>query len=209
MTTGMHKYLSKMAKDTYANFDELKRSEKIDKDFTIFLRDVGAQISIIAPHGGKIEPHTSDIAKAIACEQFNCYCFEGIKTKHNGRLHITSHRFDEPIVLTLLQKSRKIVVVHACKGTEGTVYIGGLDELLKKAIATELENKGIRTVKDHPKFLGSNPDNLCNRGSSRKGVQLEITRDLRDDREKVGLIAAAVRNALQKVPLAEARTANH
>jgi phage replication-related protein YjqB (UPF0714/DUF867 family) len=44
-----------------------------------------------------------------------------------------------------------------------------------------------------------NPNNICNQGKRKKGVQLEISRDLRDDREKIGLISEAVQAALEKI----------
>jgi len=60
----------------------------------------------------------------------------------------------------------------------------------------KLHERGIGVSKDHPRFQGSNPDNICNRGATGIGVQLEVTRDLRDDLNKVKLIALAVRAAL-------------
>ena len=67
-----------MAHDTYCCFAELKNHEELNKDYKISISDVGSGISIIAPHGGKIEPGTSDIARKIATERSNYYCFEGI-----------------------------------------------------------------------------------------------------------------------------------
>ena len=185
-----------MARDTYSCFAELKNHEEQNKDYKISIRDVGSRITIIAPHGGKIEPGTSDIAKQIAAERFNYYCFEGIKTEKNGRLHITSHNFDEPMAVQLISKSQIVGAIHACTGNEKFVFLGGLDEMLKEVIANELESGGIIVPKGHGKFTGSNPDNICNRGANKKGVQLEITRGLRDDLIKRQLISEAVQVAL-------------
>ena len=41
-------------------------------------------------------PLSDAIAAAIAGTDFSYYCFRGCKPEKNGRLHITSHRFDEP-----------------------------------------------------------------------------------------------------------------
>ena len=100
--------------DTYKNYGELKVHEEIEKDYKISISNVGSQTTIIAPHGGKIEPRTSDIAKHIATEKYNYYCFEGIIKNNNGSLHITSHDFDEPSALQLLSKSDVVVAIHAC-----------------------------------------------------------------------------------------------
>ena len=185
-----------MANDRYSSFKELQRHETLDKDYTLALQDAGSRVTIIAPHGGKIEPRTSDLAKRLAGDNYNFYCFEGIKDKDNACLHITSHRFDEPAAVDLVSKSRIVVAVHACTGTAGLVHIGGLNKRLGRMIAVELQDRAINVSFDHPRFQGSNPDNICNRGATGIGVQLEVTRDLRDDPQKVSLIARAVRAAL-------------
>jgi len=188
-----------MTRDTYGSFEELKRHEKMNIDYRIWVRDMGSPITIAAPHGGGIEPGTSLIAKAIAANRYNCYCFEGIKRRGNGHLHITSHLFDEPVALELLSRSRVVVAIHACTGTKGLVYIGGLDARLKDAVADALEGRGIRVSRVPRKFRGVNPGNICNRGATKKGVQLEITRDLRDDPEKMRIISGAARFVLDKL----------
>lgn len=185
-----------MAHDIYSCFAELTNHEALNKDYKISISDVGSRITIIAPHGGKIEPGTSDIARKIATNRFNCYCFEGIKKENNGRLHITSHNFDEPKAVKIISGSRLVVAIHACTGNERFVYLGGLDKMLKEAIADELESRGIIVPKGHGRYKGLNPDNICNRGANKKGVQLEITRGLRDDLKKRQLIAEAVQAAL-------------
>jgi len=185
-----------MTNNRYSSFEELQCHELLDKDYTLSLHDAGSRVTIIAPHGGKIEPRTSDLAKRIAGENYNLYCFEGIKEKGNACLHITSHRFDEPRAIKLVSKSELVVAVHACTGTAGLVHIGGLNKKLGSMIARELQNQDIGVSNNHPRFQGSNPDNICNRGATGIGVQLEVTRDLRDDLNKVKVIARAVRAAL-------------
>ena len=185
-----------MAKDKYNSFDELKRHETRGKDYTLSFADAGSRVTIIAPHGGKIEPRTSHLARQIAGDNYNFYCFEGIKTKDNACLHITSHRFDEPSAVELVARSEVVVAVHACTGTAGLVHIGGLNKKLGRLIGKELQNSGIAASHDHPLFQGANPANICNRGQTGIGVQLEVTRDLRDDLQKIEDIARAVRAAL-------------
>ena len=188
-----------MAHDTYSCFAELKNHEERNKDFKISISDVGSGITIIAPHGGKIEPGTSDIARKIATQRFNCYCFEGVKKHNNSHLHITSHNFDEPMSVKIISASLTVVAIHACTGNEKFVYLGGLDKMLKEIIVDELESRGIIVPKGHGRFKGLNPDNICNRGANKKGVQLEISRGLRDDLKKRQLISEAVQAALIKM----------
>ena len=71
--------------------------------------------------------------------------------------------------------------------------------MLKEVIAGELESRGISVPRKHRRFKGLNPANICNRGANKKGVQLEITRGLRDDLKKRRLISEAVQAALIKM----------
>lgn len=185
-----------MKDDAYNNFAELKMHEWLNKDYKISFSDVGSPITVIAPHGGKIEPKTSDLTKRIAGKKYNYYCFEGIKPKNNGRLHITSHNFDEPTALTMVSRSNTVIAIHACTDTSGTVYLGGLDGELKTIIAHALEARSIGVSMEDLRFQGLNPNNICNRGTTKKGVQLEISRDLRDDIGKIEIISVAVAASL-------------
>jgi phage replication-related protein YjqB (UPF0714/DUF867 family) len=187
-----------MAHDPYSCFAELDDHEERNKDYKISAVEVGSSITIIAPHGGKIEPGTSDIARRIASNRFNYYCFEGIKKENNRCLHITSHNFDEPVAVRMVSKSLIVVAIHACTGHERFVYLGGLDKMLKVAITDELGSRGVIVPNEHGRFKGLNPDNICNRGANKQGVQLEITRGLRDDLKKRQLISTAVQAALVK-----------
>jgi phage replication-related protein YjqB (UPF0714/DUF867 family) len=185
-----------MARDTYTGFRELKYHEKINRDYRIWASDVGSPITVMAPHGGRIEPRTSYIARAIAGDIFNCYCFEGIREVSNGRLHITSCNFDEPHALRLIARSQTVVTVHACTEKQSRVYLGGRDEKLIGMIAARLKARGIFPERSRSRYPGLNPANICNRGATRKGAQLELSRGLRDDLGQVELLAAAMHAAL-------------
>lgn len=185
-----------MALDRYKNFRELKNSERIERDYRIVISDRGSPTTIIAPHGGKIEPKTSCIAAGIARDQFNYYCFEGLKSTGNRCLHITSHNYDEPQALQLLARSQTVIAVHACTDDRAVVYPGGRDEVLKGAVVKELKAAGISVAIQNFKYRGIRPDNICNRGASGRGVQLEISRGLRDDENNVTVLCKAVRSAL-------------
>lgn len=187
-----------MADDTYGSFTDLKQNEAPDADYIISISDVGSAVTIIAPHGGKIEPRTTYIARSIARDKFNCYCFEGIKTKDNRRLHITSHNFDEPAALELVARSATVVAVHACTDKDSRVYLGGLDKTLIACLAKTLKAQQILVAEKNHKYRGRNPANICNRGSSGKGVQLEISRGLRDNLTQVHLLTDAIHAALRR-----------
>lgn len=157
-------------------------------------------VAIIAPHGGKIEPRTSEIAAAIAENTFNLYRFEGKKMSNNyNTLHITSGHFDEPRCLTLVQRCDVVVAVHGLGGDEAFVDVGGRDSVLRDAIYDQLRKADfdarVVTLGEHAAI---SEDNICNKGRQSRGVQLEITRGLRDrlDGPLLAQFAEAVRTAL-------------
>ena len=99
----------------------------------------------------------------------------------------------------MVSRSLFVVAIHACTGNERFVFLGGLDKMLTKVIADELGVRKIVISKGPDRYKGINPHNICNRGANKKGVQLEISRGLRDDLKKRHLISAAVQSALTKI----------
>lgn len=117
----------RVGKDTYQNFSQLSRREVLNRDYQIRVRDLGADITIMAPHGGRIEPNTSEVTR------------------------------------------------HICQA---------------------LQNVGISVSRNQSAFPGRHPGNICNLGQLEKGVQLEVSRGLRDRPEKIQLLSTAVNHAL-------------
>jgi phage replication-related protein YjqB (UPF0714/DUF867 family) len=170
--------------DKYPNFEVLSQNETSGIDFRILARRARAALAIAAPHGGGIEPGTSEIADAIAAEEFSFYAFEGLKSQGNASLHITSTRFDEPMCLMVVSQSEVVVTLHGEKSeAEGEgVFLGGRDDMLGSRLRTALEAKNF-DVRRHPDPLlqGLEPENICNRGRSGKGVRLELSRAVREE----------------------------
>jgi phage replication-related protein YjqB (UPF0714/DUF867 family) len=167
--------------DKYRNFAELVRNEKENSDFQIRWRECRGTAAIVAPHGGGIEPGTSELAEAIAGADLSFYAFEGIKKSGKGDLHITSCRFDEPRAAALVNASPRVIALHGeLDSPDLTVFLGGLDIELGKLIQAALEAAGfvVRTH-DDPNLQGVDKNNICNRGRSGRGVQLELSRPLR------------------------------
>jgi phage replication-related protein YjqB (UPF0714/DUF867 family) len=165
--------------DLYRNFADLDLNEVEGKDYRRVVIPRVSNIAILAPHGGGIEAGTSEIAKALADETFSLYCFEGLKQRGNQRLHITSARFDEPLCLEILRGALWAVAIHGCAGKAQHVHVGGLEQGLCVKIMTELTQAGFPTQADGSKHSGNHPNNVCNRGRSRAGAQLEISEGLR------------------------------
>ena len=186
-----------MTLDKYASFADLQAGETLDEDYSINLRErPHARALIIAPHGGSIEIGTSELATLIAGEEHSLFTFDGHKPRGRNRdLHITSHNFDHPDCVALAARHSVILAVHGCKGESSQIFVGGLDEDLGELLTERLAAAGFAATSHGHRYPGRNRLNICNRGARGRGVQLELTLDLRAP-EKRAVIAPLVRNAL-------------
>jgi phage replication-related protein YjqB (UPF0714/DUF867 family) len=167
--------------DVYRNFAELSKKEREGIDFCISaVKRDGSNTTIVAPHGGAIEPGTSEIAQAVASNDVSLAIFEGIKPTNNNRLHITSTHFDEPRCVALVQESDTVVAIHGEGSSELAVFLGGRDNDLGAQLKAVLERHGYAVkTNENPELQGLASTNICNRGRQSAGVQLEISSGLR------------------------------
>jgi phage replication-related protein YjqB (UPF0714/DUF867 family) len=163
----------------YRSYQELLQHEQEGQDFSItaVLRD--SALAIIAPHGGGIEPGTSELAYALAGDRYSFYCFEGLKRMNSRQLHIASTLFDEPQCLDLVRQSRLVIAVHGCQGLRPRIDVGGRYEKIKLRLVSVLSNAGFPAILDETSHAGIEPANICNRCTGGQGVQLEISFGLR------------------------------
>ena len=187
---------------SYQSFKELAQHEKEGQDYRIRIELRDPRVLIMAPHGGKIEPTTGEIAEAIAGTAYSSYVFEGMKKDGNGVLHIESHLFDEPRALEAVQKAEVVITVHGqIDQKEGFVMVGGLNESLRSKVKEQLGAASFETRAPTEGLMGTDPMNICNRGKSKRGVQLEVSRKARDllrsDGDRLRLFAEAMRRAIQ------------
>lgn len=167
--------------DKYLRYTELRRSETEGIDYNKIVRDIpGASVVVIAPHAGAIEPMTGSIAQDIAGSEYSFYCFCGLKKANNRDLHITSHNFDEPECVKLISVHQWVVAIHGCKEQGERIFLGGLDNELILDLVMQLKLVGIDAETSGHKYLGENPQNICNRGKSNAGVQFELSRSFRE-----------------------------
>ena len=163
--------------DKYASFKQLKDSES---DYSITAANRNTPIAVYAPHGGRIDLGSSEIAEGIAGEDFSLYLFQGRKNKGNKDLHLASEKFDEPEALQLAEETEIILAIHSCDHHSDQIYIGGRHDALRGKIDKALTSSGFQTILTPPAALaGRHPRNICNRGRSGEGVQLEICKGLR------------------------------
>ncbi|MGR6771643.1 poly-gamma-glutamate hydrolase family protein [Pectobacterium brasiliense] len=194
-----------MNSDTYSCFAELKKSEG-EESFNVSyeIENRSNVYAIMAPHGGKIEPGTTEISLAIAREDLSIYIFSANKSKDNGTLHITSSRFDEPQCEKMLGEIETVLAIHGAKdpktGPKERVWVGGsLREIFETHLKETLKTLEI-LIEINSDFLGKEPSNICNRGISQQGMQLELTKSLRDrlkmDKDFLDQFSDSVRTAM-------------
>lgn len=189
----------------YGTFAELEQNEVYGVDYEIEVVDRKTPIAIVAPHGGAIEIASTEIARAIAGEEYSFYSLTGMKPRGNRIMHMSSMRFDEPRAVALVAASEYVLTVHGKKGDEvEDVVVGGLELALCHQLIQSLKQSGFNalTADGYPHLAGVRPTNICNLGSSRVGNQLEISQKLRlrlkVEPELLQQFAAAVRSVLQQ-----------
>ncbi|MFK0015759.1 poly-gamma-glutamate hydrolase family protein [Streptomyces sp. NPDC091027] len=169
--------------DTYASYAQLAAAKTLGVDYLISSRAVvGARGAHIAVHGGAIEPATSQLADYCAeVSGSSYYAFQGMMSGGNSALHITSTRFDEPTVFQVLRAAEWTVSWHGTSGAEQITYIGGVDTELGTAIRERLTSVGFLVAPTTPiEIDGDDPLNIANRNQRGRGVQLELSRGLRE-----------------------------
>lgn len=166
--------------DKYDSYKQLKENQTEGCDYTICTKLVpGARTAVIAPHGGSIEPGTSELAWAVAGTELNIATFDGQKSSCNKVLHITSTRFDEPRCLDVVTKSEFVLAIHGESCPEPIIYVGGLDDIVACEIRGALDS-GCFATDVNPALPGKCPQNVCNKGIRKRGVQLELSRGVRE-----------------------------
>jgi phage replication-related protein YjqB (UPF0714/DUF867 family) len=185
--------------DRYGSVSELMRHHVEGIDYSIETVQRRSPMAVIAPHAGKIEPMTGEIAQAVAGDEHSFYAFRGLMPDAFATLHVTSTRFDEPRCLELLAASEIVVAVHGLSEGDAAL-LGGRDQAMRDSMA-ELTRAGFtaRAVDSGP-FSATDPANICNRGGSKAGVQIELPRavrdELRDSTEHFTTFVTAVRAAI-------------
>ena len=176
--------------DKFKSMTELKELTKEGKDWEIECENRSSIVTILALHGGGIEPATTELAYTIAhCGDYNYFSFKGMRSKGNNELHVTSTHYDDQIALDLVRGSQRTVAIHGCEGNESVAYIGGSDDRLIELIES-LEDIGI-SVREAPHHIsGTQENNIVNMTQTQGGVQLELTAQLRKELFKIEKVHA-------------------
>lgn len=161
-------------------FNSLVKELKKDEDYLIIRREVeGATLAVIAPHGGGIEPGTTEISNSIARDKYHFYSFLGKKYSGNEKLHLESTIFDEPKALELLSKAETCLALHGCREEESFIFTGGKNNTLLQGINHYLVAYNFMVFEAPVYLAAQSPRNICNRCRRGEGVQLELSYGLR------------------------------
>jgi phage replication-related protein YjqB (UPF0714/DUF867 family) len=193
--------------DRYSTFKDLEANERLGIDYRIRVHDRGTPLAILAPHGGWIEPITSEIAGAIAGTDISFYAFEALRDGPHDNFHIASHLFDEPKAVDLVGRCRTAIAIHGRQNDgKESVWLGGRATFLRDAIGASLREAGFH-AEPNGKLPGLDRTNICNRTLSGEGVQLELPRSLRrrlaSEEDLLQAFCKAIRAVIMSSPLAE------
>jgi phage replication-related protein YjqB (UPF0714/DUF867 family) len=157
-----------------------------------------AKITIIAPHGGGIEPGTSELCLAVAGYHpaalpqtppagvtYDYWMFEGLRELGNAELHVTSTGCDDEIALSLCAGALHALALHGFKPDpedDQVVVVGGGNETLRLTLRDALNDAGFRAVDpdEDGELDGNATCNIVNRTRLGAGVQLELSTPLRE-----------------------------
>ena len=159
----------------YRSFEELAVAERESVDYQVRVHARDSPIAVLAPHGGKIEPGTSDLAEYIAREDFSFYAFEGVRSGGNGRLSLPVESFNEPQCSELLGCCVLAVVISGIRGYSREVKVSGGNAGLREELEGVLAAAGFEVVQDD---RPANELELCNRPGP--GLRIEVSKKLRD-----------------------------
>ena len=170
--------------------------------------DEGPRTVILAPHGGGIEPGTSELCLAVAGHHpanlpitppagvtYDYWMLEGIRPGDNRDLHVTSTGCDDLVAVRLCAGALCALSLHGFDpapefpASEQIVLVGGTNRTLKDLLVTLLDDAHIKVqaVGSGSEVDGDSPCNIVNRTlpvgtppAALGGVQLELSTPLRD-----------------------------
>jgi phage replication-related protein YjqB (UPF0714/DUF867 family) len=176
-----------------------RRHERFD-DSLVRTTDI-ARTVILAPHGGGIEPGTSELCLAVAgyhpanlpdtppaAVTYDYWMFEGVREGDNAPLHVPSVGCDDGVAVWLCAASLNAVSLHGFEPKPPLpqdtrlVLVGGGDEELRKLLLRTLDTAGlpVEDAAGRGELDGNSSLNIVNRTRRGKGAQLEVSKPLRE-----------------------------
>lgn len=173
--------------------DILRRNLVLGRDFRVAFGDSNIEkCLLVAPHGGGIEPGTSEVMRAVAeLGGWAWYEFAGyLRHGNKERLHIASTEFNEPTLVGLLRRTELIVTFHGSREAgKPLVFVGGRLKLgrhvMVEAINGSKQRHGIAAIdasqdSGTEQISGLQESNITNRSRMGEGIQMEFSREARN-----------------------------
>jgi phage replication-related protein YjqB (UPF0714/DUF867 family) len=159
-----------------------------------------AKTTILAPHGGGIEPGTSELCLAVAGYHpanlpvtppagvtYDYWMFEGVREGDNAVLHVPSIGCDDGMALSLCAGSMNALALHGFRpepelpADTQIILVGGRNRILKEYLLEGFADTDLEAVAAQQGELdGDDPLNIVNRTLDGQGAQLELSTPLRD-----------------------------
>jgi phage replication-related protein YjqB (UPF0714/DUF867 family) len=185
-----------------------RRHERFDD--TLARTDDMPKTTILAPHGGGIEPGTSELCLAVAGYHpanlpqvppagvtYDYWMFEGVRELGNAALHVRSTGCDDGVAVSLCAGSLNALSLHGFDpapefpSDEQIVLVGGGNVALKELLLAGLRNANIKRLAAGAggELDGDDPCNIVNRTLLVQpepstplgmGAQLELSTPLRE-----------------------------
>ena len=171
-----------------------------DKDYRIKAIDERAGATIIAIHGGGIEPLTGELATAIAGKEHNLYVLEGIRPADNEELRVPVARFQEMRLQALVRRSEVALSIEGISGRRHMVHLGGRNRRLKRLLEAHLAQAGLEIAGPATPGPAHDPTRFYNQAAA-GGVQLELGIALRREMVTCPLAGYAWQDASHWTPL--------
>jgi phage replication-related protein YjqB (UPF0714/DUF867 family) len=177
-----------------------RRHERLDD--TLARTDDVPKTTILAPHGGGIEPGTSELCLAVAGYHpanlpqippagvtYDYWMLEGVRDRDNAELHVRSTGCDDGVAVSLCAGSLNALALHGFQPgppdmseDDQVVLVGGGNAILQGYLLEGLRKAEFdaRDASQHGELDGDATCNIVNRTLLGMGAQLELSTPLRD-----------------------------
>jgi phage replication-related protein YjqB (UPF0714/DUF867 family) len=177
-----------------------RRHERFDD--SLARTDDVPRTTILAPHGGGIEPGTSELCLAVAGYHpanlprippagvtYDYWMFEGVRELGNAALHVRSTGCDDGVAVSLCAGSLNALALHGFRPgppdfseDDQVVLVGGGNTVLRGYLLEGLRDADFdaRDAGQHGELDGDATCNIVNRTLLGMGAQLELSTPLRE-----------------------------
>lgn len=158
----------------YNNFQDLAENEPREAWTT---RSIWCEspVTVVALHGGTIQPGTEAVAEAIAGDDYNLWWFAGLR-EPGAELHINSAKFFHPELDEFAGHSDFVLSINGFDDHRKIVRLSGGNRALLHRLADRFSKLGILVEIDES--AGRSVNNVVNR-SRFYGAQINISSALR------------------------------